>query len=415
MIKKDRTVYTSNINFEAIDQTYKIQVNKLARKERHSRVFDRTSLYKSKVFKAVSSAQRSISSVGRLVFRNRAFTMIEAFLDRLPTSTTRRLMRRIAIYSVALLVLTSVSPYGAVTGASYTAVDNYYSGELYLVADQEGYLTKSNPQTLDGDRGTMTDRVVHTVASGETVSEIATKYGLKSETLLWENNIYNPNSIKIGQKLVVPPVNGIGHKVKSGDTLDKLAKKYSVDKEDIVKQNQIEGELLAIGTEVFIPGGKAIDSPYYDTRSLPSRTGTPSRYVGNANLPGSSASPVIGKPMIFPTRGKVTQGWRWGHYAFDIADTSKPPVWSAMGGTVESAESGWSGGYGNHVVVDHGNGLKTLYAHLEYYTVQPGQTVSQGQVIGKMGRTGRVYGVTGIHLHFEVIENGVKQYPGNYW
>jgi murein DD-endopeptidase MepM/ murein hydrolase activator NlpD len=87
-----------------------------------------------------------------------------------------------------------------------------------------------------------------------------------------------------------------------------------------------------------------------------------------------------------------------------------------MEGTVIKASSGtYGGGYGNHVIIDNGNGIKTLYAHMEYLSVSVGDHVTQGQVIGKMGRTGNVRGRTGIHLHFEVIQNGVKKSPGNYF
>jgi murein DD-endopeptidase MepM/ murein hydrolase activator NlpD len=133
-------------------------------------------------------------------------------------------------------------------------------------------------------------------------------------------------------------------------------------------------------------------------------------------LAGSTDAPTVGKVFIRPTRGIITQGYKRGHYALDIADASKPPVWAAGSGTVIKASSGtWGGGYGNHVIIDHGNGMQTLYAHLDYLDVSNGDYVSQGAVIGRMGRTGRVYGRTGIHLHFEVRKNGVKQNPAAYY
>lgn len=374
-------------------------------------MFQRTALIRAYASKALVFVGDAVSDVYVWAAKSSFISFITYLLNKLPMTTAKRLMRRIVALCATLLIITSVVPYGMTGAYSYDAS----SEDTYLIADQEGYLIKSNPITIESDRETMTDRVVHVVAPGETVSEIAEKYGLKGETLLWENNIYNPNSIKVGQKLVVPPVNGVTHKVLAGETLDKIATKYKIEKELIVQQNQLDDELVLKGQELFIPGGKAIESPYYGARAYASRSGTASRYVADYNLPGSDAVPSPGSILIFPTRGKISQGWRWGHYAVDIADVSKPPIWAAASGTVESVASGWSGGYGNHVVIDHGNGLKTLYAHLEYYTVQPGQEISQGQVIGKMGNTGRVYGMTGIHLHFEVINNGVKQYPGNFW
>ena len=100
----------------------------------------------------------------------------------------------------------------------------------------------------------------------------------------------------------------------------------------------------------------------------------------------------------------------------DIGDRSRPPVWAAGGGTIVKASSGtWGGGYGNHVIVDHGGGLQSLYAHLGTLNVYKGQYVNQGDILGMMGNTGRVYGVTGIHLHWEVRKNGVKHSPYNYY
>ena len=112
-----------------------------------------------------------------------------------------------------------------------------------------------------------------------------------------------------------------------------------------------------------------------------------------------------------PTLGAVTQGYSRSHYALDIADTSKPPIWAASDGVVESAKYGWNGGYGNFIIVNHKNGYKTLYAHNETLYVKPGDMVSKGQPIARMGRTGRVRGATGIHLHYECHKGGVRINP----
>jgi murein DD-endopeptidase MepM/ murein hydrolase activator NlpD len=107
-----------------------------------------------------------------------------------------------------------------------------------------------------------------------------------------------------------------------------------------------------------------------------------------------------------------------GHYAMDIANRSKPPIWASASGTVVKTVVGCGprstscgGGYGNHIIIDHGNGYKTLYAHCEELYVKEGDTVTQGQVIAKMGNSGRVRGATGIHLHFTVYYNGAAVNP----
>ncbi len=111
------------------------------------------------------------------------------------------------------------------------------------------------------------------------------------------------------------------------------------------------------------------------------------------------------------TEGQITNGYKAGHYALDIADRSKPPIWAARDGVVITAEYGWNGGYGNYIIIDHGDGFQTLYAHNEELYVAEGDTVTKGQVISKMGNTGRVYGATGIHVHYECVSDGVKINP----
>ena len=111
------------------------------------------------------------------------------------------------------------------------------------------------------------------------------------------------------------------------------------------------------------------------------------------------------------TIGTVTQGYRAGHYALDIANVNKPNIWAAADGIVETAEYGWNGGYGNYIIIDHQNGYKTLYAHNEQLFVSKGEKVSKGQVLAKMGNSGRVYGATGIHIHYECHLKGARINP----
>lgn len=334
-------------------------------------------------------------------------------------SASNSLFKRYSAVVAVIFIIGSVTPFGTTAEgmyvgdyASYVDTSAFSSG---IVSDEEGYLTKVNPQTNQGDRSNMSDNFVHSVESGETLSTIAEDYGLKTSTLLWENNLGNANSLKVGQKLVIPPVDGVSHNVSKGESIEKIAKEYGVEAETIRKQNNILIADVNEGDEIFVPGAAPLVT---ETRTTPARVGTSTRVsVGTpVALAGSSAVPAGDRPFIFPTRGKITQGYHAGHYAIDIADASMPPVWAAGAGKVTKASSGtWGGGYGNHVIIDHGNGLQTLYAHLDYLTVGVGDVVDQGEVIGRMGRTGRVYGRTGIHLHFEVILNGVKQLPTNYY
>ena len=218
-----------------------------------------------------------------------------------------------------------------------------------------------------------------------------------------ENNIWNPNQLKVGSALRILPVNGLSHAVKKGDTIDSLAKKYKVEKDDIIKQNQLEEEILLADSTIIIPGAK---------REQPVFVASASRAPANvANYSGPKAA---GR-LIWPAAGKVTQGYRGGHLAIDIGNRDKGPIYAAAAGKVIKAGNGWNGGYGNMIIIDHGGDMQTLYAHNEKIYVTEGQYVDQGQTISWMGRSGRVYGPTGIHLHFEVRIKGVKYNPMNFF
>ncbi len=384
------------------------QVNKDAQKERHFKVFTAWFVFKKYVKSFLGILAFPISyvrSLGLLNFRI------------LPMAPHRRLMSQIGILAGILFVISGISPISNFSTVSMTYATDYigtYSlpGDI-LIADTDGYLMKINPQTGNASRIGMTDYAIHAVESGETLSKIADRYGLSVETIMWENNIGNANMVVSGQKLIIPPVDGVTYTTKAGDSLEKLADVYKISVDGIIAQNTLTSDTLTIGQHLFLPGAR----PLGPGKPVVAVSGT-STYsdASSAALYDSSDIPVGTKPFIYPTRGEITQGYHAGHYAIDIADVSMPPVWAAGSGTVTKAYSGgWGGGYGNHVIIDHGNGLETLYAHMDHLTVTEGQWVESGQVIGQMGNTGRVYGATGIHLHWEVIKNGVKQYPGNYY
>ena len=106
----------------------------------------------------------------------------------------------------------------------------------------------------------------------------------------------------------------------------------------------------------------------------------------------------------------ITQGYSFYHKAIDIANGGGGPILAADSGIVTA--SGWDGsGYGNRVIVDHGNGSRTLYAHLRVLNVTEGQSVNRGDMLGEMGSTGRS---TGTHLHFEIRQDSVLLNPMNY-
>ncbi|MBL4694384.1 M23 family metallopeptidase [Candidatus Gracilibacteria bacterium] len=410
----------STLIIENLEAT--LQVNKLARRIRHLKNFSKWNLFRSYVKSALGYASVPVKALQKTkAFKAVAKVTMGLELtakNLLPIAPQRRLLFNSIIVAVSAVTISSFSQVGTFAATSYDYSSDYISsysvsGDI-LVADDAGYLVKINPQTNVGSRVGLTDYATHSVESGETLSLIAGRYGVSTNTILWENNLSNPNALRTGQKLLVPPVDGVSYKVKSGDNLEKIGKKYAISSEAIVAQNALDTELLSKGQSLFLPGAKPLYSaPTYVARNS---TATRNSRTYNFTATNSSAAPTAGKIFIFPTRGKVTQGFRAGHYALDIGDRSKPAIWAGGSGVITKASSGtWGGGYGNHVIIDHGNGVKSLYAHMDHLIVSVGQYVQQGEVLGQMGNTGRVYGATGIHLHWEVIDNGVKRNPYNYF
>lgn len=429
------------IHFQPISTTIEqFAVNQSARRERHKKVFARsaflrrpTDLLSSLFAGAGSSAKNKI--LGKLASLHIGRSEAHQY-----TSPSHRLFTRYGAAVALLFIIGSITPtsaYSDTYASGIADVDGSWdqtATDAPLMADQEGYLTKVNPQTNAGDRSSVSDYYVHTVASGDTISTIAAQYGLKQNTVLWANNLDKNSTLKINQKVLVPPVDGVYHQVQKNDTVAKIAKNYGISNDSILKQNALTADAsLTTGDAIFIPGGKPLiaDAPI-DTSKISTLRDTPARIAsasrmnavtsGGAILKGTDTAPALDKPFIFPTRGSITQGFHAGHYAFDIANPDRPAIWAAGAGTVVKVVSGCAdvsyrcgGGYGNHVIIDHGNGLQTLYGHMTYPTVAVGDHVSQGEVIGKMGRSGNVRGITGIHCHFEVRKNGVKMLPSNYY
>ena len=240
--------------------------------------------------------------------------------------------------------------------------------------------------------------VEYEVKGGDTVSSIAEKFGVDSDTVRWQNDL-SGDRIKIGQTLKILPVAGVAHKVKKGDTIYSIAKKYDVDAQQIVNfpfntYTNDETFQLAIGQAILVPDGV-----------LPSVVRTAPRV---RQLTPDAGTVVASGSFVWPTSGSISQRYVWYHKGLDVANRGAPNVLAADAGTVVGA--GWIDGYGygNRVIIDHGNGYRTLYAHLSSAFVVPGQTVSRGSPIGRMGCTGRC---SGTHLYFEVIRNGVYLNP----
>jgi len=238
--------------------------------------------------------------------------------------------------------------------------------------------------------------LIYTVEKGDTLSTVAKKFGISTETIKWQNNLTS-DSLTVGDTLEILPVTGVAYKVSRGETIYTIAKKLDTDPQKIVDFpfndfanpetfSLIEGQIL------IVPDGiKPSEKPTYR------------RQVFIAQGPSSTSFSASG--FTWPVHGLVTQFASWYHMALDVAAPYGTPIVAAKSGVVQRVLVGsYDGGYGNNVYVDHGGGYVTHYAHMEAVNVSAGQSVVGGStVIGWIGLTGRT---TGAHLHFELYQGG---------
>lgn len=233
---------------------------------------------------------------------------------------------------------------------------------------------------------------IYEVRTGDTLSQISEMFGVSANTIRWANNL--EGSISPGQTLVILPISGVKHIVKSGGTVADIAKIYNGDAREIALFNGISIDTkLKAGDEIVVPNGEIIEEAPKKVKATSSKSNVTVRSTvgGGPTYSGYFMRPISG--------GYRSQGIH-GYNGVDLAAPVGTPIYAAAGGIVIISKSGaWNGGYGNYVVVKHENGTQTLYAHNSRNAVVTGQRVSQGEVIGYVGNTGRS---TGAHLHFEI-------------
>jgi murein DD-endopeptidase MepM/ murein hydrolase activator NlpD len=220
--------------------------------------------------------------------------------------------------------------------------------------------------------------------SGETVKEIAARFKVAPNVIATHSKLKEDEELKQGQKVMIPEKPGLVYKFKSGDTLASVASFYKVKIDDIVRENQFsDSDIFNTGDKVFLPNAVVPDPP-----------------------------PIWYKPV---GSGVITSGFGWRtfpsyqfHEAWDLK-ANYDPVYAARGGRV--IYSGWMGGYGNAVIIEHTNDLQTLYAHNSKLYVREGDIIMGGKIISRSGCTGYCFGP---HLHFEIIKSGVSVNPKTY-
>jgi murein DD-endopeptidase MepM/ murein hydrolase activator NlpD len=255
---------------------------------------------------------------------------------------------------------------------------------------------------------------VYTVRSGDTLTGIANRLGLSMMTLWWANQLASKDQLRIGQRLVIPPVDGVLYHVVEGDTVTSVAAHFHADPLAVESYNDLAGEELTLGQQVMVPNGVGPSIVEIAPRAAPRPTSKPIARSGATTGRGGSGCLGCGfAPLLWPVRGGyVSQGFGctgfgleppFGscphfHGGIDIVAPSGTAIRAAAAGTVTFA--GWkSNGGGYQVWVSDGHNYYTGYHHMSAVLVQTGQRIGRGQVIGRVGMTGNA---TGPHLHFEV-------------
>jgi murein DD-endopeptidase MepM/ murein hydrolase activator NlpD len=287
---------------------------------------------------------------------------------------------------------------GGVTGAQYDPAElagllglDTASGLTSEYVD-DGTLYK--PVAVDTSIQSASDMLRHyTVRSGDTLTGIASRYDVSMMTIWWANHLTAKDQLHVGQRLVIPPVNGLVVTVKAGDTLDTLAAHYKVTADAIVAANELTDTNLIVGEVLVMPGAKGAPIPTPKVTTVAKSSGSRSSSSGTSSYTsGTWHWPVIGG-------GNYVSQYFWsGHPAVDIAAQYGTPIVAPRGGTVIHA--GWSSdGCGYNVKMSIGGGLYLEMCHMSAVRVSVGQAVAKGQQIGNVGQSGWA---TGPHVHVAV-------------
>lgn len=228
---------------------------------------------------------------------------------------------------------------------------------------------------------------IYSVKPSDTLSQIADMFDVSVNTIRWQNNIGENEAIQPGQDLVILPITGVQHTVEDGDTVSEIADEYDAKESEIRDYNNIAtADSLSQGQEIIIPSGEM-------GRSEPASPGAGQQ----RRQPSGGTQSVDTGRFAHPAPNSVVTQRLHGYNSVDFGSTG--PVRAAQAGRVIISRRGWNGGYGNYLVVDHGDGVQTLYSHNRKNLVGVGSYVERGQKIAVMGQSGKS---TGVHLHFEV-------------
>ena len=251
------------------------------------------------------------------------------------------------------------------------------------------------------------ETISYVVTTGDSIFSIAQSFNIEPETVLWSNYEQlndNPDMLSPGMELNVPPVDGVYYQWKEGDTFEAVAAQLKAEADDILNwpgnHFDLTNPQIEAGTWILIPGGEREFQQWLVPTIARSNSGVSASLLGPGACTGNYDGAYGSGAFAWPTGQHVLSGndyWS-GHLGIDIAGVTGDGIYAADAGVIVFA--GWAyGGYGNMIMIDHGNGYQTLYAHLSAVSARCGQSVYTGTYIGALGSTGNS---TGPHLHFEV-------------
>ncbi len=267
--------------------------------------------------------------------------------------------------------------------------------------DEGNILAYNNAISAEiGPQGTVSDvesRVsgeisLYTVRSGDTLSQIAQMFDVSVNTIIWANELGKNPSIKEGQNLVILPISGVKYTVKKGDTIKGIVLRYKSNLEEVLDYNDLTiSSTLSVGSVIIIP----------DAEPTAVAVSKIAQSRGTTNKAHDTDGPFYPGYYVRPVSGAIKSQGLHGYNGIDFAAPVGSIIRASADGVVISSISngGWNGGYGNYVVISHDNGSQTLYAHTQKNFVKVGDTVEQGEMIAKVGMTGKT---TGPHVHFEI-------------
>ncbi len=263
---------------------------------------------------------------------------------------------------------------------------------------------------------------IYTVQEGDTASALAERFGISTESIVWNNIEMNDRDLLVvGEQIRIPTSNGIIHEVSYGETLTDIAKVYDANVEDIVNfpANQLaSADVVLENQTIFVPNGVMPAPPEPEPAA---EEPTPEEAPALAESPEAApaAPQIIEAPesasgYIWPVTGPISSYFGPSHplgIDIDLYNNAGAPIVAAASGTVLIAGGDPCCSYGLQVLIQHPDGSQTRYGHLGNVAVSVGQAVDQGQVIGSGGCTGYC---TGNHLHFEIIIDGHVVDPLSY-